>query len=350
MLAQGQFEGDGLTSQIDPIGSVGCVTVTYGDRSHYIKAMVSRLSTIGVSTIVVVDNGSTPTSASTLQELTSEQTGIKIVLLRHDANLGSAEGFNTGLTYARDHLKEDFFWLLDDDNLPQQDALQALKQAYNQLNTGQELVCLQSIRKPGMPSVHTVTLLQPRNNFLGFHFPIIMNKVAERIDLKTKNQSNKEEVPVKISAAPYGGFFFSRKCFAVIGLPDPSFTLYMDDFEYTNRVVTQGGSIWLIPNSIVEDLENSHHVQTSKKPLLYHSVLDTTHEFKVYYTVRNMIYFYEKRYGVNNTLIYSLNRFILMTFVQLSALLRGKNNRLKLVRQAIKDGKEGKMGRRFELP
>jgi GT2 family glycosyltransferase len=148
---------------------------------------------------------------------------------------------------------------------------------------------------------------------------------------------------------PYGGFFFPRKCFNVIGLPDPSYTLYMDDFEYTNRVVTKGGSIWLIPTSIVDDVEQSHHVQTAKKPLLYHSTLDTAQEFKVYYTVRNMIYFYEKHYGAN-AIIYYINQFILMTFLQVSALLRGKQSRLKLVKQAIKDGKEGKMGTRYELP
>jgi len=345
----GQKKGDVLTSEIDPIGSVVCVTVTYGDRSHYIKAMVERLSLIGVGKLVVVDNGSKERSASALKELAIHQIGINIVLLRHDANLGSAEGFHVGLAYAKDKLKEDFIWLLDDDNLPQPDALKALFQAYRKLSIDQELVCLQSIRKPGMQSVHTVTLLQPRNNFLGFHFPLIMSKVAERIDLKTKKQSPKEEIPIKIDAVPYGGFFFPRKCFNVIGLPDPSYTLYMDDFEYTNRVVTKGGSIWLIPTSIVDDVEQSHHVQTAKKPLLYHSTLDTAQEFKVYYTVRNMIYFYEKHYGAN-AIIYYINQFILMTFLQVSALLRGKQSRLKLVKQAIKDGKEGKMGTRYELP
>lgn len=64
--------------------------------------------------IVVVDNGSTNDSFSTLsKELTDE----KVVLLRSQKNLGFARGNNIGYKYAKEILKSDYITLINNDTV-----------------------------------------------------------------------------------------------------------------------------------------------------------------------------------------------------------------------------------------
>lgn len=329
------------------------VTVTYGERSAYLLAMYQRACEIGVTALVIVDNGSPADNAAELTALKldaekSNQTAVH--LLRHERNLGSAKGFSAGIEYARQHLTFEYLWLMDDDNLPAHDSLDKLLSFYQQLPETTKPIALQCMRKPGMNSVNDVVILQPRNNFLGFHIGTVWQKLSERIWKPATPTTSGLELPLMIPAAPYGGFFMNRQCLDAIGLPNEKLVLYLDDYEYSHRIVKLGGQIWLIPDAIAQDVEVSFHMDQGRKPVLYHSILDAKHDFRVYYSNRNTLYFYEHFYKVDNKLVYLINRFIFLTFITIAATLRGKQDRLRLLKKAIRDAKEESLGYSIELP
>lgn len=330
------------------------ITVTYGHRAAYVVKMAEVAQQMGISALVVVDNGSAAESYRSLLKLSARyQAGsMPVHIIRHERNLGSASGFHAGLSFAMQQ-PWDYFLLLDDDNLPSNKTLEALHAFHATLSSTDAPVALQCMRKPGMTSVHEVVMLQPANNFLGFHLGKLWNKVVERLAPAKRVSSAKRETkesPIQVSAGPYGGLFLARYCVEKIGLPDKEFVLYMDDFEYTNRIVKQQGQLWLVPQAEVYDVELSYHMEQTRKPMLYHSILDAKHDFRVYYSTRNTIYFYQKVVPVTNSFIYLLNRWAFLTFIHLAALIRGKADRLNLMKRAIQDAKSGRMGEGMPLP
>ena len=56
---------------------------------------------------------------------------------------------------------------------------------------------------------------------------------------------------------PYGGLFFHRSIIDIIGLPDTNYFLYGDDFDFSYRITKKGGKIFLVTQSVIEDLEKS---------------------------------------------------------------------------------------------
>src|SRR4051812_29956579 len=93
------------------------ITVTYGDRWEFLSTVLTRLLSIpGVSNVIVVNNAS-------VYIVDDRITDDRVTLLNNAVNQGSAGGYSQGMRYAFENIDADFFWLLDDDNLPNQDAL-----------------------------------------------------------------------------------------------------------------------------------------------------------------------------------------------------------------------------------
>ena len=124
--------------------NVYAVTVTYSNRSGFVKRLAERLKTIGqVSRFIIIDNGSPPENHDTLKELCNTDP-FTMELIRLQENVGSAGGFKKGIMAAEAQRGCEFIWLLDDDNLPEVDALEQLLRTYQTL---QENCCLVSLRK-----------------------------------------------------------------------------------------------------------------------------------------------------------------------------------------------------------
>jgi hypothetical protein len=98
----------------------------------------------------------------------------------------------------------------------------------------------------------------------------------------------------------------------------------------------------MVTNSIIHDLESSFYLP-AKKSLLYHSAFDAIKDSSPYYALRNTVYF-SKQFLVSNKFVYTLNRFLFLAFITVIGILRGKSKRLKLIRSAIKDGENGRLG------
>jgi GT2 family glycosyltransferase len=328
--------------------TVCCVFVTYANRFHLLSRVVEEVVKQGVNKVVIVDNASIAESAAGIDKLVQNNTSIS--LHRFEANQGSAKGFKTGLEIAS-QAGCDFIWILDDDNLPGHGVLTLLRQYWQQEGRGMEkeerlaLLCLRKDREEFMRTLRKGTaaaILPPRNSFMGFHINEIFLKLKERLRSSRHPELTVRSEPLRVDAASYGGLFFHKKLLQWNGLPDDSFVLYIDDFDFTYRITKSGGGIWLLPACIVEDIDQSFYLPTSKK-LLYHSTLDTPRDAFVYYVVRNSVYFAAGNLVTAKSIFY-LNKYLFITFISLIALLRGKFKRLGLIYRAIKDGSEGRMG------
>lgn len=151
---------------------------------------------------------------------------------------------------------------------------------------------------------------------------------------------------LSVGFAPYGGFFFHRSWIEKIGLPRVDFFLYGDDHDFTSRVVTCGGKIYLCATSEVEDLE----VSWNKAGVRSHRLISPqSSPLYVYYSTRNRVYVEVSKY-VSSNCIYHLNMLIMMLVLLFLGLVIDKRPlatfaRWKMLRVAIGAGKKGELGR-----
>jgi len=183
-------------------------------------------------------------------------------------------------------------------------------------------------------------MLQPKNHYLGFHFIGFAEKLSERIFPKKVVQQLSYE-PIEVPAAPYSGLLFHKQLLKQIGLPNEKFVLYMDDFDFTLRIGRNNGRLWLIPNAIIYDLENSVYLPVKKK-FLYHSAFDGNIN-QMYYSFRNMKYLGNNEL-IDKRFIYFINKILFWTLITTMAVVRGKLNRITMLQDAVKDADNGSLG------
>lgn len=109
-------------------GTLVAVILTFNRRDIVIRCIDAVLAQQGGAPdlVLVLDNGSSDGTAEALTERYRQQP---VRLLRLDKNIGAAAGFDT-LTREAYKLGHDWIWIMDDDAIPDPDALAALKRAY----------------------------------------------------------------------------------------------------------------------------------------------------------------------------------------------------------------------------
>ncbi len=147
---------------------------------------------------------------------------------------------------------------------------------------------------------------------------------------------------MQVPYGPYGGLFFHKDVLTKIGYPDERLFLYADDTEFTFRC-GQKGELFLIPGSIIEDIDCSWHIKAKEKNsfTLY---LKADSDFRIYYSQRNQVYF-ERFKWIENHAIYLINKWIYLTTLWLIAQLLGRNQRFSLIYRAIRDGEKENLGK-----
>ncbi|WP_069659635.1 glycosyltransferase [Arcticibacter eurypsychrophilus] len=320
--------------------------VTYGDRWLLLKQILNSVMNLDpdVSNILVVDNASTYSVEDNCRELQDH----RVKVITHADNEGSAGGYKAGMEYFINHTNADFLWLLDDDNLPHQDALKNLLGAWenNSDTLKQDQQALFSLRLDRKQHLNIAggenanRYYRVPNSFMGFNlFQIPINQYYKFRDKFRKSR------PLKARAVmpyvPYGGLFIHRKLMQKIGCPDERFFLYADDSEYTYRITQQGGAIWLISNSQIEDIDRSYGVTYIPKP--WRSIYLDQWSFRSYYQVRNSIFF-NSTTAVTNPVIYQLNKSLYLFGQRIVSILTGKQKNYTKFLKAVHDGLTGNLG------
>jgi len=213
------------------IMKTSAIILSYKDDCVTIGKTVSAVERCGVDEIVLIDNG----GFSNLIYLKN------VKLFATKKNLGSSGGYKYGLQRAT----QDYFWLLDADNVPEPDALDILKENYNG-----GAVCSYRKRYGAIANLNSYDLkpITGWNSVLGFNVlhPFRRNKI---FGIKEPMRYDVSKIPV----ATYGGMFFNRALIHIIGYPDKRYFTYADDYAWSRRIVDIGMDLLLVRDSIIED-------------------------------------------------------------------------------------------------
>lgn len=322
-----------------------CVlTVTYANRWQFLEQVLKRvLSLHQVSQVVVVNNA----SAYSVDEKVAGLENSKVIVLNNADNIGSAGGYKQAIEYACRQTDADMIWLLDDDNLPDENALAGLLAKWNELEVDNNKKALYCLREDRLPHVKIARGENPAryylvpDNFMGFSvFNILRNQFYKRNDKFDKEVDYKDKVMMPY--VPYGGLLMHRGMVELIGYPDERFFVYVDDSEYTYRITQSGGTIWLIPSCKVIDIDMSQGI--NYQPKAFHSHLLDLWSFRTYYAIRNRMYFYVK-VAVRSPFVFRLNKGLYMGYLWLISKLSGKQSEYRKLVSAVNDGLQGKLGK-----
>jgi GT2 family glycosyltransferase len=162
-----------------------------------------------------------------------------IVVDNSKHNSGTARGFTLGMQ----HVKDGFIWLLDEDNMPERDALKHLKMEF--FFTFEDFYALACNRTGYKNIVDINSVIGSPNACLGLN--IFKYKETRRNLARTAH--GLRDLPV----AMYGGLFFHRRLLDRIGYPDPDYFMYCDDFEWTYRITKLGGKIILVDKARIAE-------------------------------------------------------------------------------------------------
>lgn len=243
---------------------INVVVVTY-NRLQLLKENVEALQkqTYPIRKIFIVDNLSTDGTRDYLEGLANEEDRIHPILLPQ--NVGGAGGFCLGIKEAvMDGC--DWVWVMDDDTIPDEDALANLALA---------------------------TELTPRVGFLASKVvwtdrtPHLMNFPAFAVRCKGQrllNSFSQKCLPAFfISQATFVSLLVRAEAVEEVGLPISDFFIWHDDVEYTTRICSRGYDCFYVDNSVVVHktaVNCSGHPQT----------IPVKDAWKFYYQARNTTY------------------------------------------------------------
>ena len=186
--------------------TIAAVVVTY-NRLSLLKECLEAISlqTCKVNSIIVVNNASTDGTTEYLQQLDDKQIVVKSL----EKNIGGAGGFAEGIAIAT-KMNVDAIWIMDDDTIPQTDALEHLVYILNQHeNTG--FVNSKVVWTDG--NIHQM-------NIPGY---------VHHDDLGGGLYA--------IRSASFVSLLVPSKIVREVGLPYREFFIWVDDAEFTSSVV-----------------------------------------------------------------------------------------------------------------
>jgi GT2 family glycosyltransferase len=205
---------------------VAAVVVTYNRR----ELLAECLDAIAAQTspparVIVVDNASTDGTP----ELLAGRTDVEEVALAR--NTGGAGGFSAGIAAARTGDTE-AIWLLDDDTVPEPDALAELLRARDDYpGPRPAVVASRVVWTDGRDHPMNTPRTRPR---------------ATRSDVDAAASVGGRP----IRSASFVSILLDREAVEAVGLPVAAYFLWNDDFEYTSRLLRDRPGL-AVPTSVV---------------------------------------------------------------------------------------------------
>ena len=210
---------------------IGCVIVTY-NRLQLLREVVAAVlsQTRQPDFVVIVDNNSSDGTQAWLLDLASYYRHVRLMFL--DRNYGGAGGFHYGIRQAYEQ-GADWIWTLDDDSIPNHDALEQLMAFLNKASSGDS-------PKIGFlaSEVNWIDGNRHRMNVPGA--PGDWSSGHPRISGSTK-----------VCATTFVSMLLGRSAVSQVGYPIKEFFLWFDDVEYSLRICDSGFTNYYVPASKV---------------------------------------------------------------------------------------------------
>ena len=318
---------------------VCAVTVTYADRFEALcKPTIERAFRAGVDRIVVVDNGSTLSSAQSLRAFSLERP--KVMLISREHNEGSAAAFGIALAAATD-THPDFIWLLDDDNWVEPSTLEQLLKVQAEAATRYDdpLTAVCASREPNgfhervRAGASVDSVYPPVGAFLSFD---LWSYLARRVRKPTTPTTDSPAIPY----APYGGLLIHNDILTQVGPPRKDFVLYADDTYWTSQIVRCGHRIVLATGVLISDADRKW--LASDKTNSVASIMQKDHPARLYLSTRNQAWVDHQRlrHGAERVR-YAVNRLVITTVAWISARRNHSMQNFSLFRSATMHAEAG---------
>lgn len=239
---------------------VAAVVVTY-NRLDLLRQCVQALRRqTEACDILIVDNASTDGTAKWLneqQDLNHRNTG---------SNLGGAGGFNYGMRWAVE-TGYSYVWVMDDDTLPEDDALEKLMEADRVLNG--QYGWLSSVALWTDGNECKMNRQKLKKSFYEFS-PLLKYGL------------------VQAEQATFVSLFLRSETICRFGLPIKEYCIWGDDIEYTRRIAVRGGMPCFMAGQ-------SQVVHSTKSNVGSNVALDDVERInRYYYAFRNEAHLYRQ--------------------------------------------------------
>ena len=278
--------------------------------------------------VIIVDNASHDDSVINIKAFL-KQTPLPTVLIELSENKGYATGNNAGIHLALHDPECQAIWILNNDTVPQADALRTLCSRLNACpNAG--------MAGSTMVFFHNTKVVQCAGGY-GFNpywgtTPAIQGKAT------TQEVLNLAPALIESSLQYLSGASILVRCdvFKTIGCFAEEYFLYYEDTEFGLRSRRAGYSLAWASDSVVLHKEGaSTGAQSAVKDLCFHrpKMVD-------YLSLRNRIYLLHKYFP-----IYLPVAILSYAAVCINRIHRGQIRRLPLVLKALVDGLSGRMGK-----
>lgn len=288
--------------------NITVVVVTY-NRLELLKENIKSLlnQTYTISKIIIVNNNSTDGTKDYLDQLDNSNNIFTIINL--DKNIGGAGGFSEGIRQACNN-KCDWVWVMDDDTIPNEDALEKL---INKINIYDKIGFLGSSVLFTDNKPHLMNNVNPsNNNILNIQW----------------NTYIKENV-LSINFCSFVSCLINFEAIKEVGLPYKEFFIWGDDKEYTERIIHAGYYGGLVIDSIVY-----HKTKNNYNTDLKNS--DDSVAWKFFYDERNKVFMSKKGRGK-----LSFIHWYLFEIRYVTKILRKIKNNKKLKREVRKGLRAG---------
>lgn len=205
---------------------VAAIVVTYNRKELLIKCIDNILIQKNAECdILIIDNASTDgTGEAVLQYV---QDG-KVLYFNTEKNLGGAGGFHYGMKQAL-QMGYEYLWIMDDDTLPEEYALEGLLNADRILDGKYGFLSSAVLWKDGL--------------FCKMNRQKITKNAYEKVHLL-------REGLLPVYQATFVSLMFRREIVLEYGLPIKEFFIWGDDVEYTHRL-SKKKSCYLVGKSQV---------------------------------------------------------------------------------------------------
>ena len=243
------------------MSTVCAVVLTYNRKDLLDKCLVSLITQdYQISKIVVVDNCSNDGTDEVLDKYRN-----KICCVKLDKNYGASYGFNVSL---KEGYKSgcDYIWVMDDDTIPEYDALRELIHATEEIKIADKLgfVCSDVRWTDG--------------NACKMNIPRVNEEWNEYVNKKL----------IRVESCSFVSALFPRNVVKAVGFPISDFYIWATDLEYTLRITKNYGYVgyYAIDSRVIHAMKSNNRTDI---------VLDSSERISRYqYSYRNQMFIAKK--------------------------------------------------------